>query len=170
MISILIFLSLFIFVSDISATENDTLSLYYSKNLSFVNIIDSISSINPDRKNKEFYQKQNFLVYLMKNDDEELYMYIFHFIFYDDEVKKKDEPFGCVIKNDSFFYLVNKGLDESDIGLLFNKTQNYIISDIIQGNNTVWEEDIEGNKSFFTYRASKLFKLVDGSFIGTHSQ
>ena len=84
------------------ASEKDTLNVYYSVNQSFVDIVDSISCVQKKLNIKNSFQKQDFYVFFTRKSDG-VFMYITHCRLFEDEYGSKYVPFGCVVKNDSFF-------------------------------------------------------------------
>lgn len=148
------------------ASEKDSLCIYYSTNQSFVDIIDSISCIQKNYKIKESFQKQDFYVFFTEKDND-IYMFISHCRLFDDEYGSKYIPFGCIIKNDSFFYLVKSDDVGAQINTLFHKTDNLISPELVSKQSTTNVED-DDKHIFFAYRQSKLFKLINGVFYSTN--
>ena len=163
----ILLLNLFLFFSCVSclASEKDSLHIYYSVNQSFVDIVDSISCVQKKLNIKNCFQKQDFYVFFTRKSDG-VFMSITHCRLFDDEYGSKYVPIGCVIKNDSFFYLV-KGEDvDSEIEMLFHKTSNVIFPQLVSRQSETNEKKSD-NPIFFAYRQSKLFKLENGIFYGT---
>ena len=160
----LLLLNLFLFFSCASciASEKDTLHIYYSVNQSFVDIVDSISRVQKKLNIKNSFQKQDFYVFFTRKSDG-VFMYISHCRLFEDEYGSKYVPFGCVIKNDSFFYLVKSEDVDSEIGMLFHETSNVIFPQLVSRQSETSEKKSD-NPIFFAYRQSKLFKFENGIF------
>lgn len=161
-----ILLIIFLFFAtyvDCSAKDRDSLYIYYSINDSFVNIIDSISNVDKKSNIKNDFQKQDFYVFFIcKSGD--LFMYITHCLLLEDEFGSKYAPFGCVIKNDSFFYLVKNDESRLPIDTLFRKTNNQIIPSFASSQNFVESDNDSVPPIFMVFRQSKMFKYTNGNF------
>lgn len=160
---ILNILGIFAFLN-CGASNTKSLPIYYSVNQSFVDIIDSISSVKIEVNHKKTFQKQEFYVFFFCKENN-LLVYISHSILCSDEFENKYAPFGCVIKNDSFFYLINRGVDQNQIKSLFHKTENKIVLSLTDSSQHDVVEVVNNEPIFFIFRPAKLFILENGKFI-----
>ncbi|WP_036879375.1 hypothetical protein [Xylanibacter oryzae] len=115
--------------------------------------MDSISDLN--KRDKKDYQKQEFLM-LLRQSEKGIMLYITQ-CYIDKDTFKDYHPLGCVIKNDSYFYIVNQGISNDSLNSIFKKTDNKIIPYIMK------EQDIDADV-YFVYRESRLFRLINGFF------
>lgn len=146
------------------ASEKDALNVYYSVNQSFVDIVDSISCVQKKLNIKNSFQKQDFYVFFTRKSDG-VFMYITHCRLFEDEYGSKYVPFGCVVKNDSFFYLVKDENVGSEIESLFHKTANIMYPQLVSRQSERYEKKSD-EPIFFAFRQSKLFKFENGVFCG----
>lgn len=160
---LLIILLFFATCTICSASDRDSLYIYYSNNDSFVNIIDSISNVDKKRNIKNNFQKQDFYVFFIYKSGD-LFMYITHCLLLEDEFRSKYAPFGCVIKNDSFFYLVKSDDSRLKIDTLFRKTNNQIIPSFATLHNHMEGGNDSVPPIFMVFRQSKMFKYTNGIF------
>lgn len=140
------------------AKDGNPVEIYYSCNPSFVHTLDSISNLNPKYNIKNYYIKQNFYV-IFRTYLDKLYVFITHCRLRDDEFGSEYQPFGCVIKNDSFFYLIKSNECEFDLESLFKKTNNKIVPQL-----ETRDDDIDNDNVYFFYRESRMYVYNDGKF------
>lgn len=142
--------------------DRDSINIYYSTNQSFVDIVDSISNVEKKHNIKRQFQQQNFYIFF-SHTHEGLLMYITQCRLFEDEFGSEYIPFGCIIKNDSYFYLLNMEELDSYMDLLFHKTDNYLIPSLVPRKN---EDEEIANHVYFIYRGAKLFRFDNGTFEG----
>ena len=134
------------------AKQHIKVPLCFAKVPEIVDIFDSISHINT--LDKPEYRGETFMV-TMRKDGDKFSMLITEGIF-GRKFFKEYNPFGCVVFNDSQFFLVNENIEDSLLNLIFLKTDIQIIPRLSEYEDSPYTV-INGEIVYWVFRPSKYF-------------